>query len=294
MEHLSKEAQKALSLSTKDRVKYINGNRWIGYTKCSEILDRMEDLLNYPKSNRMPNLIIIGDTNNGKTEILKRFTSSHKPYRVTPKSDLTLPIIHIQSPPVPDEKRLYNAILDKLLISYSANERVEKKEMQITKMLEHLSTQMIIIDELHNLLAGTITKQRAYLNVIKYLANELKISIVAAGIKEALRAITIDPQLTNRFEPVILPRWKMSKDYLRLLASFEYMIPLKNKSGLAEKEVAQKILDMSDGLIGEISTILKRASIQAINQGTEKIDLKILETLNWQTPETRRREGYND
>jgi hypothetical protein len=253
----------------------------------------MNDLLEYPSSNRMPNLIIIGDTNNGKTVILNRFVGQHQAYRLTPQSELILPVIHIQSPPVPDEKRLYNSILDRLLISYKANERVEKKEMQIVSMLKHLNTKMLIVDELHNILAGTITKQRAFLNVIKYLSNELKISIVAAGIKEALRAISIDPQLSNRFEPAILPRWKLTQYYLRLLASFEHMLPLKKKSNLIEKNTSQILLNMSEGLIGEISNILKRASILAIKEGKEKIDRDVLIDINWKAPDIRRKEIHN-
>ncbi|MBS1682152.1 MAG: TniB family NTP-binding protein [Bacteroidetes bacterium] len=293
MEHLSKEAQKALLLTDKERIKYINSDKWIGYTRCSEILNRMSDLLDYPQSSRMPNLIIIGDTNNGKTAILNRFTNQHKAFRKSPDSELILPVVHIQSPPVPDEKRLYNSILDRLLISYKANERVEKKEMQIVNMLKHLNTRMIIIDEMHNILAGTITKQRAFLNVLKYLSNELKISIVAAGIKEALRAISIDPQLSNRFEPAILPRWKMSQDYLRLLASFEHILPLKKKSNLIDDSTSQTLLLMSEGLIGELSTILKRASVFAIQEKKEKIDKSLLQDLEWKAPEVRRKEIHS-
>jgi len=290
MQHLSKEAQNALSLPKKERIKYINSDKWIGYTTCSEILNRLDDLLDYPRTNRMPNLIIIGDTNNGKTELIKRFVQRNPPYREGVESELILPVIYIQAPPVPDEKRLYNSILDRLFISYKTNERVEKKETQIVAMLNHLNTRMIIIDELHNILAGTITKQRAFLNVLKYLSNELKISIVAAGIKEALRAISIDPQLSNRFEPMILPRWKMTNDYLRLLASFEHMIPLKNKSNLSDKALAQVILNMTEGHIGEISTLLKRAAIQSIKSGKEIIDKATIESIIWQAPENRRKE----
>jgi Cdc6-like AAA superfamily ATPase len=284
MEYLSKEAQKALSLSDKDRIKYINSDKWISYGRYSEILNQMADLLDYPKSNRMPNLIIIGDTNNGKSAILNRFANQHKAYRETSESNLVLPVVHIQSPPVPDEKRLYNNILDELLISYKANDRVEKKEMQIITMLKRLGTRMLI---------GTVTKQRAYLNVLKYLSNELKISIVGAGIKEALRAISIDPQLSNRFEPVILPRWKMSQEYLRLLASFELILPLKKKSNLIDPPIAQTLLLMSEGLIGELSTILKRAAILAIKEKNEAIDKDMLLDLNWKAPEERRKEIHS-
>jgi superfamily II DNA or RNA helicase len=36
---------------------------------------------------------------------------------------------------------------------------------------------MLIVDEIHHLLAGSATRQRQFLNVLKYLGNELKIPI---------------------------------------------------------------------------------------------------------------------
>ena len=62
-------------------------------------------------------------------------------------------------------------------------------------------------------------KQRHFLNVIKYLGNELQIPIVAVGTHDAFNAVQSDPQLSNRFEPALLRRWTLTDDYLRLLAS---------------------------------------------------------------------------
>jgi len=78
-----------------------------------------------------------------------------------------------------------------------------------------------VIDEIHHVLAGNLNKQRHFLNTIKYLGNELQIPIVGVGIKEAFNAIQTDPQLANRFEPVLLPRWELNTGFLKLLASFE-------------------------------------------------------------------------
>jgi hypothetical protein len=40
---------------------------------------------------------------------------------------------------------------------------------------------MIMIDEVHNLLAGTHREQRRFLNVLRYLSNELEASLVCLG-----------------------------------------------------------------------------------------------------------------
>ena len=79
MEHLSDKAQQALALPEQERIEYIRKDRWIGYSIARDVIFRLEDLLVYPKRSRMPNLLIVGDTNNGKTSIVKQFRDSHMP-----------------------------------------------------------------------------------------------------------------------------------------------------------------------------------------------------------------------
>jgi len=105
----------------------------------------------------------------------------------------------------------------------------------------------------------------------------LQIPIVAAGTQDAFNAIQADPQLANRFEPVVLRRWTMGEDCLRLLASFEIALPLEHRSGLIEPALALRILSLSEGTIGEISALLCRAPLDAIERGTEQITSALLE-----------------
>ena len=73
--------------------------------------------------------------------------------------------------------------------------------MKVLHLLHDIQLRVFIIDEIHHILAGHIAKQRHFLNVLKYLGNELKIPLVGVGTIDALRAIQTDPQMVNRFEP---------------------------------------------------------------------------------------------
>ncbi len=154
-------------------------------------------------------------------------------------------------PPKPDERRFYNAILETLNAPQKDNDRIEKKHGQVLSILKKVEIKMLIIDELHHILAGKYVIQRAFLNLIKYLSNELRIVIVGAGVKDAYYAINTDQQMANRFEPALLPKWKFEEEYLRLLKSFEALLPLRNPSNLDREDLAMKILSMSEGVIGE-------------------------------------------
>jgi hypothetical protein len=286
-QHLNKSAREALKLPTEARISRIRRARWIKYTRVEEILDQLEDLLTHPKTHRMPNLLIYGDTNNGKTMVVNRFHTAHSAYDNPDGEGAIVPVLLIQSPPVPDEGRFYNAILEAIYSPYKASDRPDKKQFQAINMLRRIKLKMLILDEIHNLIAGNLNKQRHFLNTIKYLGNELQIPIVGVGTKDALVALRTAPELANRFEPAELPRWQMNEEYQRLLASFERMLPLKKASNLDETEIAAKLLSMSEGLIGELSAILIKAAIKAIKNGDEQITVNLLNSVKWIPPSKR-------
>jgi hypothetical protein len=286
--HLNESAREALKLPIEERIARLRAPRWIGYTRAKEILDQLEELLTHPKKHRMPNLLIYGDTNNGKSMIVNRFYGRHEAYDNPAGEGIIVPVLLIQCPPVPDEGRFYNAILEAIFSPYKASDRPDKKQFQAIRMLRLVRLRVLILDEIHNLIAGNLSKQRHFLYTIKYFGNELQIPIVGVGTKDALVALQTVPEMANRFEPAHLPRWDMGAEYLKLLASFERMLPLKKPSNLVGTELAVKLLSMSEGLIGELSTILVKAAVKAIKSGDEQITVGLLNSLKWIPPSKRR------
>ncbi len=237
----------------------------------------------------MPNLLIVGDTNAGKTMRANRFVQLH-PADDNPAGDAaSVPVLAIQAPPGPDENRFYNTILAALFAPYNPRERVAQKQVQVLRILKQIGVRMLIIDEVHNVLTGPVTKQRQFLNVLKYLGNDLQIPLVGLGTKEALRAVQADPQLANRFEPAALPRWQLNQEFQMLLMSFERALPLREPSRLADAHLARKLLALSEGSLGELSVLLTSAAVYAVKSGAERIDEQILAAIDWVPPSERRR-----
>jgi hypothetical protein len=287
-DHLSEKARSLLELTDEERIHALYEYRWIRYPRAKDILFRLEQLINRPRVQRMKNLLIVGDSNNGKSEILQRFQALY-PGDDNPDSEsITLPVMMVQAPPSPDEGRLYEGILQNLGAPIRSKDSPGRKFHQVATVLERTGTKMLILDELHNVLAGSSAAQQRFCNALRFIGNELRISIAAAGIDDAFNLLRSDDQLANRFDSMLLPRWANDDDYLRLLASFETVLPLRNVSNLNEEEIATKLLSMSEGLIGELSTILNEAAELAIRTKRERIDLDLLKKLRWQQPSNRK------
>jgi TniB protein len=287
-EHLSPKTRELLNRPVEERVAYIQKDSWIPYSHANRILQQLEDLLNHPKCDRMPNLAISAQTNNGKTRLIKHFLSLHQ---ASERSDETIaaPVFYLQCPGFPDESRLYTAILLKLCKRFRLSAPPQEKLMLILEALSKIEIRILALDEVNFTEVGTAAKQKRFLNALRYLANELRISIVCLGTEEMMRVIRSVSSVENRFPPTVLPRWQTDNEFRKLLASFEKIIPLKYPSDLQSSSVlTSKLLTRSEGTIGELKMLLAAASTDAMRKGTERITEEIVDGCNYRAPSARR------
>ena len=291
------EAQHYLTLSDTERLQYISRNTWVDYPVAQKILTKLENLLRYEKDkSRITSILLVGSSSNGKTSLLERFEALHPPYDFHTAEDrpdwltddyfeehsgIGKPVLYILAPNEPNESRLYTNILHALNAPFRERDTISRKQYLVEYYLKLLNIEMLIIDEIHGVLSGSIARQKQTMNAIKNLSNTLKIPIVLSGTKEALRAVSTDTQISSRFRPEYLPKWKMNQEYVNLLATIISMFPLHKESNILNAKAAQYILDMSEGFIGEIFQLLKEAARYAILSGSERITLKEIEACEY-------------
>ena len=127
------------------------------------------------------------------------------------------------------------------------------------------------------MLAGSYREQRASLNLLKYLANDLQLCIVLVGTADATLALQGDTQMNSRFSPFELVRWQVNDEFRRFLAAFEQVIPLRKASDLAQREILEFVHAYSGGLTGEIARLINEAAEYAIMDRSEMIKMEHLE-----------------
>lgn len=289
MEHLDASVIPIIDRSPAERLAFMRAPKWFSYAAADAILDRLEGLLAYPATHRMPGLQILGDSNSGKTAIGLEFVERH-PMSPNPDGDaIKIPVLRIEVPPNPDESRLYDEMFIALRQPFRARDPISEKSRQIRALLQVVDCRMLMLDEFQHVLGPRNDRRRVVLDVIKHLSNTLRIPIVVLGTTEAQVAVSKDEQLSNRLTPVWMPTWQMNIEYRRLLASFEVTMPLKERSSLQNRETAALILALSEGLLGEIRDLLCMAVADALFRGQESIDQATLRALSWVPPSQRRR-----
>ncbi len=280
LSHLADTAQAHVTAALPDRIRHVHTARWISYPRAEEVLASLQRLFDYPQCARMPCMLLYGDSGVGKTMILEKFSRMHRGGYDATQGRATRPLIVIDMPPAPDERRLYGAILEALRAPYLQAAPLWSLELSARALMRRVGVQALVIDEVHHLLAGSYREQRRSLNVLKSLANRLKITVIAVGTRDALEAIQSDPQIVSRFEPMELPRWSESDTFRAFLLALQRELPLQKASSLADRECTQLLLRRSEGITGRVCWIVGQAAEEALRSGVECITPELLDTVS--------------
>ncbi len=223
-----------------------------------------------PKQSRMPGLMVYGSSGIGKTMIAKRMASQYPASYDAGLGVTKTPVLLLQAPPAPDERRFYQHILASIGAPMWGRHTVSELEVRVLSHLRDMDLKMLMIDEVHNLLAGSYREQRRFLNMLRFLANDLCASLVVFGINEALDAIRGDDQLARRLDEHFLPLWDDDVEFSRLIQTLIAAMELEQTSGLRINSL-RTILNVTGGVTSRVFTMIKALAIEAIETGEERI-----------------------
>ena len=108
--HVNAATTELLGLSVQQRVRAIRSERWVGYPRAQKAIHTLEQILEHPRTTRMPSVAIFGDSGMGKTMLMQKFCSDHPP-GVDPETDQhRRPVLALQMTSKPGERRFYGQI----------------------------------------------------------------------------------------------------------------------------------------------------------------------------------------
>jgi len=200
LSHLNSAAAELLQVPNDQRIRAILSERRVQYTRAGQVLRILNLLLEHPRTTRMPSIALYGDSGMGKTMIMQRFRDQHPPLFDSQAGIERTRVLALQPAGKPGEGRLYAQIFSALGAPQNPRAAVVELEHVAIRLMRAMDVQALLLDGVHNILAGTFREQRIVLNTLRYISNELKVSLVCFGINEAREAISGDVQLTRRLE----------------------------------------------------------------------------------------------
>ncbi|MGA0565351.1 TniB family NTP-binding protein [Ancylobacter sp. VNQ12] len=268
--HLFPASRPIAALSADERIRRIRADRWINYPRAEQALQKLEALLAFPPRARMPNLLIVGASGMGKTMIVEKFARDHPSQFDTVTGRMHMPVIAVQMVPGPDEARFYKRLLAAIGAPEPPRATLSVLESLTLRLLSEIRPGLLVIDEVHSLQAGTVREQTRFLNMLRFLGNELRIPLVCVGTQQARNALRTDDQLVRRFEAFALPPWQNDEDFGGLIGSLQRSLPLRQPSEFADATL-KRLIEVTGGITAGIFSLVSALAIAAIESGEERI-----------------------
>lgn len=257
--------------------------RFLPYARAEQILTALQSLLDYPPALRPEHILIVGDSSNGKSAILNEFRMRNA-VRIDSTGAPICPIISIEVPARPTETLLYSLIIGACGVSHNSGMRVGDKLIHAMRCLQQCSARVLIIDEFANIGNAKGNEATIILDAIRSISNQLRLSIVSAGVRTSINVVNYNSHMVTRFVPYHLPSWEYDDDYRTFLLTYEQLLLLREPSGLSDDDLSAAIYRMCDKNIGSTVRLLKMAAKHAISSGTECITTHLLQTMPYVGP----------
>lgn len=269
--HLGASAREVIALPPEERIARIQSRRFTEYPRCRVVLDLLSEQIKQPSGMVKPNLLVWGESGQGKSTILAKHLRDHPAVFDKQAGVRRTAVVGLEMPPMCDVRWLYIKLLGAIDAPVQETRNsIPLMADQVIALYRLMGVRQILIDEAHNMLMGSVRQQRVMLAVIRSLSNALGIPLVLFGIQDAREALMHDRQLTRRFRFVELPMWGAGDEFLALVGSILRSLPLRHPSPLTARAL-KALLSHSEGGTAKLFETFIDLGIDAIRSGEERI-----------------------
>lgn len=269
------------------RVRELSESLFIAYERAEDILAELE-WLTVEKHAEPEARLIVARSGNGKTAIARRLLRKFSPKNDPEAASAEFPVIRVLMPGRTSRRGVALEILRSLGQTRKPHTQTDDLLVSAYQAIRSLKVKTILLDEFQHLNSGSAREREEMRNEIKNLGDNCGVVVIGLGIETALNVVNSEPQFIGRFHTITLPKWRDDDATRSLIHNFEQSLGLQKESHLAQNDkFVKKLLEESEGTIGAMHKILRRAAIYAMLSGEERINEKTLKEIDWVRPSAR-------
>jgi hypothetical protein len=187
-------------------------------------------------------------------------------------------VVVMLMPPQPTEAEFFNRVLE-AIDAPSAGYWTSGGQLRTSavRLLREVGARVLVIDEINSVLVGSPRQQRLFLQLLRFLSNDLKLALVGVGVPEVRHALLSDAQLRSRFSDIELPPWTPGEDLRDFVTRLVWSLPLRQSSPVDSAKLRAMLAERSGGVTLGICKAVERAAVAAIRTGRERIELASFE-----------------
>lgn len=288
--HLTAEAIAALDLPLAVRAARMLTDRFVTHERLQHIFDIVDYMVSRPAKVRADGLIISANPGCGKTMLCEAILRRYPPELATATTPACRPVIVISMSEAREAKQLYIELLKALGCPHPYRYTADRRRDLVLELAKAASLRLLVIDEIQDVLIGTLRQQQLALEAIKALMNRLRVAVIALGTQDAVHAMSANVHLRARFADETLPLWKADVYLAHFLEAYEATLPLRERSRLSSLDTMRQLVKLSDGVLATMVERLGRAAALAIEHGEERITRAWIERALWEVPHCLRTE----
>jgi len=237
------------------------------------------------ESKSPPCLAILGGTGAGKTTLIDTWLANAPLYEMETPEGTIIPYLYVPVLSNPKKKGAVAAFLRALHDPNPSRGTEWDMISRVHRLIKHCKVQMIFVDEFQHLMDKDTQKVvHAVTDFLKDIITQTHCPMILTGILgEAEAILEANEQLDRRIgTPLILPPFEWDrqrpetiKEFRTLLRDIDRGLPL-DLSNLQDEEMAFRFFYASDGYLGWIMEIIREAAIQAIDIGSDTLNMTLL------------------
>jgi Bacterial TniB protein len=255
----------------------------VDHSRFAALVARLEDCRVHTKLLQKPQCMLIeGDRGVGKTRLIDTMIGKHPSSQVVEslKTRTIIPVFTASTPAQATPTLLVSELLEKLGDLHPDAGKSARLLRKLRHLMKECGVEQLFLDEFQHF----IDRQTDYhfnrvSDWLKLFIDATGVSVILLGIPNSRLLLDANEQLQRRFQRIEVLRpfgWTTTEErteFCDLMKQISRQLPFDEKVNLGEETMAFRFFCASQGYFSTIATILEEATITALKNGQERLDL---------------------